>query len=114
MKFFRSIPIWLALASVIAASNAFASGLSVTVVNQTQYTLNAVYASPSDASSWSTQYNLLSGTLNPGQQTTVTIPTTAYGCSWDMMGILYGAAQYSYSYQVNACSNGTWTITQSN
>jgi hypothetical protein len=108
---------FLLLSGLIAAAPVLADGgLSVTVVNNTQYTLNALYASPSDASSWNTQNNLLTTgqVVNPGAQTTVTFPSPGGdGCQVDLMGILYGAAQYTYQYQVNACGGGgTWAINQ--
>ncbi len=102
------------LFAMIAAANATADGgKTVVVVNNTPYTVNQLYASGSDTSGWDTTNNLLAGqTVAPGQQTTITIADTSSECDYDLMAVLYGAAQYAYQYQVNACSGGTWTITQ--
>jgi hypothetical protein len=100
----------LGMTSVASAASA---GKTVTIVNTTQYTLNDLYASSSDdTSSWDTTNNLLAATLAPGQQVTVPIADGLDQCSYDLMGVLYGAAQASYRYSVNACSGDTWTITQ--
>ena len=101
--------------ALLAADSARAdgSGKTVTVVNHTQYTVNELYASDSDNSSWDTNNNLLAGNaIGAGQQTTVTIPDGSGQCHYDLMGILYGAAQYAYQYQVDACDAATWTISQ--
>ena len=104
----------LPLITMIAATSATAdSGKTVVVVNNTPYTVNEFYASGSDSSSWDTTNNLLAGqTVAPGQQTTVNIADTGSECDYDLMAVLYGAAQHAYQYQVNACSGGTWTISQ--
>jgi hypothetical protein len=103
------------LCGALAAGTARADppGKTVTVVNNTQYTVNELYASESDDSSWDTSNNLLAGNaIGAGQQTTVTIPDASGQCQYDLMGILYGAAQYAYQYQVDACDAATWTISQ--
>jgi hypothetical protein len=104
----------LPLITMIAATSATADGgKNIVVVNNTPYTVNELYASGSDSSSWDTTNNLLAGqTVAPGQQTTVNIADTSSECDYDLMGVLYGAAQHAYQYQVNACSGGTWTISQ--
>ena|ERR1700736_3251753 len=100
----------VALICMIGAASA--SAKNVIVVNNTQYTLNSLYASASDASGWDTTSNLLSATLAPGQQVSIAISDGTSACSYDLMGVLYGAAQYAYQYKVNACDGETWTINQ--
>ncbi len=104
------LPILLVLTVAIGMAGSARAGGTVMVTNSTPYTLTAFYASPSDYSAWSTANNLITGTpLAPGQSTTVTI--TGWDCEYDLMGILYGAAQYAYQYEVNACGGGSWNIT---
>jgi hypothetical protein len=111
MKSLKFICATLILFSLTRIPFAFASQGSVVVTNNTNYTMTEFYASPSDASSWSTTSNLFSGqSLAPGQQTTISIDTTSGGCTYDLMAVLYGAAQYAYTYQVNVCSGGAWSI----
>jgi hypothetical protein len=103
----------LALLAGVMGTNAIADGgKSVVVINNTSYTLNELYASASDNSDWDTTNNLLAGQiLRPGQEATVSIADSSAACSYDLMGVLYGSAQYAYQYQVNACSGYSWTIT---
>jgi hypothetical protein len=115
MKSLRYLSASLALCGLIGGASAFADGgRSVVVVNQTSYTLVSFYASSSDAAGWDTTNNLLTGNVAAGGQTT--IPISGNGgednCQYDLMGILDGASQAAYQYQVNACNGDTWTITQ--
>jgi hypothetical protein len=102
------------LLGALGAGRATADGTKqVVVVNNTQYTVNELYASGSDSSSWDTSNNLLTGsTIGAGQQSTVNIPDVEGQCDYDLMAVLYGAAQHAYQYQVNACNGDTWTISQ--
>jgi hypothetical protein len=122
MKSMCEIAALIVLLSITSVTTAFADN-SVTVTNSTSYTLTQLYASPSSASSWDTTSNLLAGglTVLPGAQLTISIGSGGNGngngggedgdsCNYDLMGILYGAKQYAYSYSVNTCSGGNWTI----
>jgi len=93
-------------------TSALASGTkTVVVTNNTSYTVNAFYASPSDTAGWDTSNNLLAGqTVAPGQAATITIADGLGECTYDLMAILYGIAQYAYQYQVDACGGGIWNI----
>jgi hypothetical protein len=31
-------------------------------------------------------------------------------CHYDVMGVLYGVAQYAYQYEIDACDGGRWNI----
>ena len=104
-----------AMSGMIGASSAWA-GKTIVVVNQTPFTLNEFYASPSDYSGdWVTggANNLLAGvTVGPGGQTTITINDGTAACTYDLMSILDGQDNHAYQYQVNACGGGgTWAIT---
>jgi hypothetical protein len=113
MKRLRYLCASVALCSLIGASSTFAIADSnnVTVVNSTPYTLTAFYASSSDAAGWDMTNNLIAGqSVGPGGQTVIPIDR-GNGCQVDLMGILDGASQAAYDYQVNACDNGNWTIT---
>jgi hypothetical protein len=89
------------------------SSATVKVTNNTAYTMVAFYASSSDSTSWDTNDNLMAGqTLAPGQQTTINIGTPTTDCTYDLMAVLNGASQYAYTYSVNPCSGGSWTISQ--
>src|ERR1700730_16281310 len=84
---------------------------SVIVTNNTSYTVNEFYASASDSSNWDTSNNILAGQIvGPGQQATVNIPDGSDNCAYDVMAVLYGAAQHAYQYEVNACAGDGWTI----
>jgi hypothetical protein len=84
---------------------------TVTVTNNTTYTMSEFYASSSDSSSWDTSNNLLTGqTVGPGQTTTITIADTQSTCNYDLMAVLYGATQHAYQYHVDACDGGTWNV----
>ena len=84
---------------------------SVVVTNNTAYTMTNFYASPSSSSDWSSSTDLLAGqTLAPGQQITFNLNDGTRHCHYDLMAILYGAAQYAYQYEVNACEGGSWAV----
>jgi len=110
MKSLRCLSILLLIAT--AAPSAMAdSAKSVTVTNNTTYTMSEFYASSSDNSSWDTTNNLLAGkTVPPGQATTIVIADGLNACNYDLMAVLYGATQHAYQYRVNACDEGSWTI----
>ncbi len=112
MKPLRFICAALMLFSLAGIPAASASQGSVVVTNSTVYTMTELYASPSDSSSWSTTTNLFAGqSLAPGQQATISIDTSSGECVYDLMAVLYGVAQYAYTYQVNVCGgSGTWSI----
>jgi hypothetical protein len=114
MKLLRYLPIFLVLFGVTGVTGAIAdNSQSVVVINNTSYTLTEFYASDVDSSSWDTSNNLLSGqSVGPGQQTTINISGDNGDCSYDLMAVLYGAAQHAYQYQVNTCDGGSWTINQ--
>jgi hypothetical protein len=117
MKSIRNIAAMIVLFGIAGATSALASN-TVVVTNNTSYTMTQFYASPSDASSWDTTNNLFAGqSLAPGQQATITISANngdggeGDGCSYDLMAVLYGATQAAYTYSVNACNGGSWSIT---
>jgi hypothetical protein len=123
MKSMCEIAALIVLLSIAGVTSAFADGSnSVTVTNSTAYTMSRLYASPSDASAWDTSTNLLTGglTLLPGAQLTVPIVggngngngdgESSDSCQYDLMAVLYGADQYAYTYSVNVCQGGSWTI----
>jgi len=116
MKSIRNIAAMIVLFGIAGATSALASN-TVVVTNNTSYTMVSFFASPSDASSWDTTNNLYPGTLAPGQQATITISGNngdggeGDGCTYDLMAVLNGATQPAYTYSVNACSGGSWSIT---
>lgn len=87
---------------------------TITVKNTTAYTLSEFYLSRSDATAWDTTTNLIAGLpILPGQTglVNVTLKDNGGACDYDLMGVLYGAAQFAYDYQVHICTGATWTIT---
>jgi hypothetical protein len=116
MKSMRKIAAMILLFGISAVGTAIAGNpKSVVVTNNTTYTLVDFYASSSDSSAWDTTNNLLAGqTLAPGQQTTITISDSGGGgdeeCNYDLMAVLNGAAQAAYTYSVNTCGGGSWSI----
>ena len=102
----------IVLLCVTGVSSAIAdTSKTVTVTNNTGYTMTQFYVSASSSSGWNTTQNLLAGqTLAPGQQTTISINDGSGNCLYDLMAVLFGAAQYAYSYSVDMCDGGTWTI----
>ena len=115
MKSMQYLSALLVLLIPCVASEAFASGgKTVLVTNNTSYTINEFYASPSNADGWDTGTNLIAGqSVAPGQAVTVTVADGRDDCTYDLMAILYGAAQYAYEYGVDTCSGGVWSITVS-
>ncbi len=115
MKSLRYLSILLVLFGVTGVTSPIdASSKSVVVVNNTPYTLTEFYASDSDSSTstWDTTNNLVAGqSVAPGQRITINISDGTSDCAYDLMGVLYGAAQYAYQYHVDACDGGSWTIT---
>ena len=114
MKNRRYIVASVLLVGILGTGHANAdSTKKVVIVNNTQYTVNELYASGSDSSNWDTTNNLLTGlTIGAGQQSTVNVPDVEGQCDYDLMAVLYGAAQHAYQYQVNACNGDTWTISE--
>jgi hypothetical protein len=104
---------------IAGVTSAIAGNASVVVTNTTSYTMSEFYTSPSDASAWDTTNNLITGqTILPGQTTTINISNVNGNgdgdstCNYDLMAVLYGAAQFAYKYQVDVCNEASWTITQ--
>jgi len=93
------------------------AGISIVVVrNTTSYTMSEFYLSPSTAAGWDTNNLLLALPILPGQTGLIDISALVSGldgnaCKYDLMGVLYGAAQFAYKYQVDVCDGATWTIT---
>ena len=113
MKSVRYLSALFALAGVIgAAGAALADPKTVVLTNNTSYALNSLYASPSDDSSWNMANNLLNPgqTISPGQTASVTFDDDTGHCHYDLMAILYGAAQFAYQYEVDVCEGGYWYI----
>jgi hypothetical protein len=112
MKLFKHLLVMLVLFAVTQPEYASASrAKAVSVTNNTSYTMSEFYASASDNSSWSTDTNLLAGqTIAPGQTATIVISDGLATCRYDLMAVLYGAAQHAYQYRVNACRGGSWTL----
>jgi hypothetical protein len=116
MKSIRNIAAMIALFGIAGVTNALAAN-TIVVTNNTSYTMTQFYASPSSASSWDTTNNLYAGqSLAPGQTATITVSSSngdggeGDGCTYDLMAVLYGATQAAYTYSVNACNGGTWSI----
>jgi len=114
MKSLRYFSVLLVLFAMTSVPHAVASSSkTVTVTNNTSYTMSEFYASASADSAWDTSNNLLAGqTVAPGQSTTITIADGEDHCHYDLMAVLYGAAEHAYQYGVDACEGGTWTISQ--
>jgi len=119
MKSMCEIAALFVVLSIASVTTAFAGTTkSVTVTNNTTYTLNQLFASSSDASDWSGATNLLTSgqTIAPGQQATFTISTSGGSdddsCQYDLMAVLYGATQYAYTYSLNTCDGdgSNWNI----
>jgi hypothetical protein len=113
MKSIHKLAAMVVLFSVVGVSSAMASTTkSVVVTNNTSYTMTQFYASSSDASSWDTTNNLFAGqSLAPGQQATIDVSSAGGDdCNVDLMAVLYGATQAAYTYSVNACGGGSWSI----
>ncbi len=116
MKFLKFMPPVVVAVALAAAPTAMADQTkSITVINNTTYTMTELYASSSyHATDWSGSSNLLSGqSVGPGQSLTVPISDGTNYCHYDFMGILFGAAQASYQYTINTCdgNSGKWAVT---
>jgi hypothetical protein len=112
MKSLRYLSVLLLFMATASSAVAFQTK-TVTVTNNTSYTMGEFYASPSADSGWDTNNNLLAGqTLGPGQSTTITIADDEPHCHYDLMAILYGSAEYAYQYEVNTCSGGIWNVSR--
>jgi hypothetical protein len=112
MKSMRNIVAMIVLFSLTAVATASAHNpKTIVVTNNTTYTMTQFYASTTDSSGWDTSANLFAGqTLAPGQQVTITIDDGLHHCKYDLMAVLFGATQAAYTYSVNACQGGSWTI----
>ena len=116
MKFLHYLTIPALFFVAIGAGSASATNLKLVVVtNNTQYTMTQLFASPSSSSAdWDTTQNLYLGSLLPGQVASINVDDGQGDCTYDLMAVLYGAAQPAYQYSVNACNNGltgaSWTI----
>jgi|SRR5580704_2981717 hypothetical protein len=108
-KHLKMLP-WLFFFATISVARAD-GGKTVTVTNNTSFTMTEFYASPSVDSSWENTSNLLAGqAIAPGQSTTITIADGIDHCHYDLMGVLYGSAEHAYQYSVNACRGESWAV----
>jgi hypothetical protein len=102
---------------ITGVPSAIADITNIVVKNTTSYTMSEFYMSPSSASAWDTTNNLITLLpILPGQTGLINISALVSGldgsaCKYDLMGVLYGAAQFAYKYQVDVCDGATWTIT---
>jgi hypothetical protein len=116
MKSVRFLPPVVILVAIAYLPVAMADqGKSITVTNNTTYTMTELYASSTNHSSdWSSSSNLLTQGIGPGQSATVTISDGTDYCHYDFMGILYGAAQAAYQYSIDTChgSSAQWQVSQ--
>jgi hypothetical protein len=114
MKSLMFLPPMLAIFIVTGVPMALASnGKNVVVTNNTSYTLNEFYASSSDSSSWNTSNNLVAGqSIAPGQSKTVSYDDGDDDCTYDLMAVLDGQDQFTYTYQMNTCNgmSAHWTV----
>jgi len=116
MKSLKYLSVFLVLFATTSVPNAVADHAKTVVVsNNTTYTLTECYASSSDSAAWDTTNNLIAGqSIGPGQSTNVTIADGSDECTYDLMGVLYGAAEHAYTYQVNTCNGDSahWSVSQ--
>lgn len=121
MKSIRNIAAMIVLFSITGVTTSIAGTKSVVVTNNTSYTMTEFYASSSDSATWTINpiNNLLVGlsglvnTLLPGAHTTINIIGSGGGddgCDYDLMAVLQGATQAAYTYSVNTCDGGSWSI----
>jgi hypothetical protein len=118
LRLLAALTLLLVTFGIAGVTNAIAALNTIVVTNTTSYTMTEFYTSPSDASAWDTTNNLLTGlSILPGQTTTINILNGIGNgngngrCNYDLMAVLYGAAQFAYQYQVDVCNGATWTIT---
>jgi hypothetical protein len=116
MRIYRNALLFLFLLGMIGKASA--GGLNAVVVNNTSYTIYAIYASSSDAATWDMSTNLVSGQpIAPGQQVVLNVGTSSSSstdpCDFDLAAELDGSSQFAYQYSLNACNGATWTITGS-
>jgi hypothetical protein len=115
MKSVRFLPPVIFLVAIAYIPIAIASqGKSITVINNTTYTMTQLYASSTyHSSDWTSSTNLLGAqSIGPGQSATIPISDGTSYCHYDFMGVLYGAAQSAYQYTVDTCDSGNaqWTV----
>lgn len=115
MRSLRLLSALLLLFSMAGVTSAIAGANVVVVTNSTSYTMSEFYVSPSDASTWDTTNNLITGTtILPGQTSTIDVTNVLKAnpgdCNYDLMGVLYGATQFAYKYRVDACEGDSWNI----
>jgi hypothetical protein len=116
MKSILKVAAMIVLFSIAGVSAAIAGTKIVVVTNNTSYTMTNFYASASDAANWDTTNDLLAllglGSVLPGQQTTIDLGILGDGdCTYDLMAVLSGTTQAAYTYHVDACDGGSWSIT---
>jgi hypothetical protein len=117
MKTLKFLPPVMMVVTLAAASIALASQTRrITVTNNTTYTMTELYASSTyHGTDWTSSSNLLSGqSIAPGQSATVSIADGTNYCHYDFMGVLYGAAQRAYQYQIDTCdgNSANWSLNQ--
>ena len=113
MKSRRFLPPVIVLIALAYAPVAMARSLTIT--NNTSYTMTQLYASSTyHSSDWGSSANLLTSgqSIGPGQSSTITISDGTSYCHYDFMAVLYGAAQAAYDYTVDTCAGGQWNISQ--
>jgi hypothetical protein len=115
MKSFSCILATTLLLCIAGIPSAIAGTKTVTITNNTSYTLTQLFASPSSSTAdWNTDpsQNLVAAqSIAAGQQGTVTINDGLHHCHYDLMAVLYGATQAAYTYTIDTCGGGgTWAI----
>jgi hypothetical protein len=91
----------------LMATPALAEDLSITVKNNTSTDLTELYVSHVGTNSW--EENILSGTVDPGQDLAVTIADGRSTCEYDIKAVFSDGGHAEFRNQ-NLCETTTFSV----
>ena len=102
-----SAMVFAAVAALALATPAFAEDLEVTVKNATSTSLTELYVSHVGTNSW--EENILSGSVDAGEDLAVTIADGRTTCSYDIKAVFSDGGHAEFRNQ-NLCETTTFTV----
>lgn len=103
----KKLLIAAAVALAFAVTPALAEDLEITVKNNTSTDLTELYVSHVGTNSW--EENILSGTVDPGEDLAVTIADGRSTCEYDIKAVFSDGGKAEFRNQ-NLCETTTFSV----